>query len=814
MSSEDERLLNSTEREMHKRHKLGYSDSRKNRVVDRVEDAHEIPHGSNRYFSPPQQILQRQAMNPQLGRNGMAHSASPIERMVMKDRAMIPDRPGQPEDSDLTDAMIFLNRIKEEYSDNLHVYDNFLETMRDFKFEKIDADEVCKAIRILFKDKPYLVRLFDEYLPHHLRFCDTSRNFDMQQERAKFNQFRAPNFINKPPAPMHMGQMPPNTPMHMGRLGHNIPHPPFMPRPMRQSPPPMISMQPAVEPATRARQESQAAEPESPKHRMANEFIQMVKKRYLSKPLVYKQFVELLQNSKNSFEKLFTQVSALLSDTPDLVENFERNFKAAQAPNEPAFTSDADPLKKIKHMLAKKDILDQFLKIVNFYNQNYISATDLIQMVEPIVQDKENMLALKSFIKCEEGSSESEFSKYKNLEAIGSYRILKNKPAFSVHASPYKDVLNNICICIPTHDSEEDAYIFRNKNHSEELVSRIIDERSEADLMMDRLKFLIVRLEELYEHLGDDGLEMEDIQMSSALVKETLKSIYDSKSSEIIEAILTTPKKAIPVVLTRLYKVYRENSSKLRDFRKFWRSIVEDHYYKAYDTKGVSFRSHEKNYLSLRHIQSESDIPFSVQIEDLQILDTIRELFIIFVQNHGPKDSRKLPLADQIASFDLIVENLKAASMNVVIDFKAYALYYYVILLYSRFEHIKRMKLQKLESNPIAVSVNLQQEFVIEDPYVFIVDSAKSLMDKTIDADKFEDYVRIATDSQGFRLYNLKKIMSKIEKQINTLINGDSDNSKEEDEINGGSYSLTKENGCVTICSINEARDEDSFIIN
>lgn len=694
------------------------------------------------------------------------------------------------EDSDLTDAMVFLNRIKEEYGDNLHVYDSFLETMRDFKFEKIDADEVCKAVRILFKDKPYLVRLFDEYLPHHLRFGENMRGYDMQPDRAKFNQFRGPPFMGKPP--IHMGQIPPNTKVHMGRLNHPIPPPPFMSRSLRQSPPPSM----APESMSRVKQ-MYHMEPDSPKHRMANEFVQLVKKRYLNKPLIYKQFVELLQNSKSSFEKLFTQVSALLSETPDLVERFERNFRASQPP-ELVYSPDADPLRKIKHALAEKGILDQFLKIINFYNQSYISTADLIIMVEPIIGNSENMTAFKSFIKFEEPLPNYEISRYKDLEKIGSYRLLPAKLHISTHSSLPKDVLNDICVSVSTHESEDDTYIFRNKNHSEELISRIADERSEADLLMDRLKFLIMKLEELYGCMGGEELDMDDIKMSSSLVKETLRGIYGNKSSEMLETILTNPKKAIPVVLRRLNKVYKNNSSRVRGFKKFWRSVVEEHYYKAYDTKGMTYRSQEKNSLSLRHIQAESSIPHSIQLQDIQILETIKELFAIFVRSHSSNGPRKVSAEDQIAMLDSVMDNLAKSSFDAVVGFNTHALYYFILTLYARFHEVKKIALERITSNPVTVSIDMQKELCINDRYQEIINSARELMSKNIDADRFEESVRRMSDGMGYKLYNLKKIMSKIEKQINALHNVDAENSEE--DVDGGSYSLSKREDTVSIC--------------
>lgn len=723
-----------------KRHK-GFDDIYEEKMSN-TEDISDVLSNSSRYVQP---------------RND--HSMSRNEWQMQQQL--------QPEDTDLTDAIVFLNKIRDEYKEQSEIYDNFLETMRDFKLEKIDADEVCRAIRVLFKDKIYLIKLFDEYLPHHLRYA----------EYAAFDEKRGGQF--RPPYKASAQ----NLAMSIGRIQSIGPN--FVTRPIK----PLVTYSEVYqENATRAKPDP--SEDDSPRKKMARDFIHVVKKRYNAKPHIYKQFVEILHNSSNNFEKLYTQVNALLWETPDLVERFERNFKACVSTNDVFYTTEIDPLKKIKTVLAQKGVLEPFLKYINFYNQNYISANELISIVEPILENEENLTALKNFIRMGEPSVDHE-TRFKHLKKIGSYRILETK----IPLRAYGQILNDYCVCVPTYESEEDVFVFRDKNYSEELVSRIMDERSDSDLLLDRLRFLIIRLEDVYELVDGGEIEMDDIQMSSSLVKDTLRTVYDNKCNEILEAILITPKKAIPIVLRRLMKVYVDNSLYLREYKRFWRGVVDSHYYKSYDTKGVCHRSLEKNTLSLKNIYSESTYKFTIDIEDTGILSIIQELFTIYISSH--KDHKKATTV-QAEVLDQHMKNLISENVSMVIDFNIYALYYYILSLYDRFKQVKSLKLEPMTSNLMAVSINLQTEFNVVDRFLEVVDAGRKLVSKELDVEMFEENVRRLTDNLGFKLYNLKKIMSKIEKLINRVID------KEEVPEEVGTYNFVKKNNTVKMEMINQ----------
>lgn len=780
MASDHDKLYSSSENEGRKRH--GMSQSSEEKAAKSLEDLQNSKPSSIRFY-------QGIANQTSMGHRAMGeHPPRPVPMSVSP-------RGNLSEDSDLTDAMVFLNRIKEEYAGALPVYDSFLETMRDFKFGKIDAGEVCKAVRILFKDKSFLVRQFDEYLPHHLRFND-SRAFNPHpiSDRHKFQQYRMPGYAGNPPMPM--GRMMPAQPMHMSRPVHPVHPPVFMGRPSRTSPPMAqpIQMKPPRLPMT--------TDAETPKHRLANDFIQLVKKKYATKPIIYKQFIELLQNSKNGFDKLLSQVSALLIDSPELVEKFEKNFRPANT-SELGYSTENDPLKAIKDVLAEKGVLEDFLKIINFYNQNYINSDDLVFMLDPIIGDKENMKAFKTFIKYDEPSGDFDSKKLKDYEKIGSYKIFPQPIMLNTSSALAKEVLNNMCLSVSILGSE-DTYIFRNRNSSEELLSRVGDERSEGDLNMDRLKYLISKLEELFVNIGENQLEMDDIEMSAALIKETFKKVYDHKSNEVLEAILGNPRKAIPVVLSRLHKVYKENLVIHRQRRKFWRNMVVENYYKAYDTKGVLYKSEERNLLALKYIYSEASTPFSIRLEDGGLVDFIRSLFASLASNSSSIVYKRIPADEQISFFNSTVDQLLGEEVVMNVDFDYYALCLYIFTIYTRFAEVKALEFEPQTSNRTAVDVGFQSEFNIIDRYAELERITELLVSKAIDPETYEESVRQLTDSKGYKLYNLKRILSKAEKQVILLIDRNSSEDGGEPSF-PGRYVIDKKDGTITLCLIEDA---------
>lgn len=754
MSSDNDKYCNSTETDSKKN--MGSSYMGDDNVSKAMDEMQSMNVHSMRYHQNGEMKAQPYYPTRVMGHydnwdNG-AHRQSPLGMT----------RNATSDDSDLADAMIFLNKIKDEYKDSLPVYDSFLETMRDFKFGKIDADEVCKSVRMLFKDKAFLIRRFEDYLPQYLQYnSDSGRvvngNMHMPYDR-KYSKFHMMNYNNNGQGPAPMGRMMginrPVQPPHIGA---------YMNTRVRASPS-------GIQGSSGYKNILNENNPEtSSKHKIANDFIQLVKTKYASNPYVYKQFIEILQNSKNGFDKLFSQVSALLADSPDLIEKFEVNFRPSGSSESVTEGGEGEALKYIKRMLAKKGLLEEFVKIINFYNQNYLSADDLVLLLEPIIDDKESMDAFKTFIKYEDYGQRENNDRYENLNKIGSYRIYPEGHEREKKAPIIREVLNNMCFSVSTLDGEN-SYVFREKNSSEDLLVRIDDERACADLKIGRFRYLIGRLEELYTQVGEESIELEDIEMSAPVIKETLKKVYDNKSTEVLEAILSNPSKAIPVVLNRLYKVYRETVCDNRMRRKYWRELVEEHYYRAYDIKGVMYKSEERNLLSMKHIFTESKTPVQVKMDDIEIVQLIKTLFGLFAEHNNRILYRKYEIQAQVSFFDEIITKITSEEEELSGGFDLYALLFYIMTLYTRFKKVKELNLSPITVNKVAVDIGLAKGVEVTDRFKAVVNAAEEVVCKVIDADIFEEKIRQLTDSHGYHLHNLKKIMSRVEKQVIYLL--------------------------------------------
>jgi paired amphipathic helix protein Sin3a len=726
-------------------------------------------------------------MNPPVHAMGRPGEVGPDQGFHPMNRPQSPPR-GAAEDADLSDAMLYLNKIKEEYADDMVTYDNFLETMRDFKFGKVDAEEVCKAVRVLFKNKPHLIEAFNEYLPHHLKFYTDRpqepliRPFDRQMPPGPMPSFRRPMYnpgakpshppmgMSMPPPSMHQ-QMPMPGP-HMGMspgmpqsFGHG--NPPMPPRGVR-SPMRMPPGQMAKQPYFPYYPQQRPEDFEKLKAKQATEFIQKVKRRYLQHPAIYKSFVELLQahQAKNTpFEKVKAEVNSLLWENPDLCEDFERNFVPVKRQD---LLPEKGILHRIKEMLGEKGLLDDFLRCINYFNQRFISERDLLVLVEPILGSKELVDGFKEFINYKEAPREDAKS-LMNLEKDGSYRVLNAQIASDSQDPIAKEVLNMVCISCPTFESEDSNYVFLKRNIHEEALFRVEDERSEADILVERIQCFINALERVLGQEGEFELCMRDLGMSSGLIKEVLKNVYEKSAPEVLEGILTKPQVAIPIVVKRMYTVYKRLKEGLREKRKIWREVVERNYYKALDSVGAAYKNQEKNVFTFKSISVEAEEGIYCDLSDWRILGDVRELFDIYVRV-SQADNKKAAIPNLYKVIDLVFDRIGQAAFDFVSDFPLFCIFRFVVLVYKRLVEIKELRLPPLESSHIAVQLHLQEEMRVVDRYDAVRETCKDFMRKSIDSYLFEDKIREYTDCKGYKLYNLKKMMSKIEKHIIALL--------------------------------------------
>ncbi|UTX44285.1 paired amphipathic helix protein Sin3b [Encephalitozoon hellem] len=711
------------------------------------------------------------------------------------------------EDADLSDAMMFLNKIKEEYANDMVTYDNFLETMRDFKFGKIDAEEVCRAVRVLFRDKAHLIETFNDYLPAHLKFYGTSSSVvgstSQLPDRPGPSIGSSPQYRGGLYGP---GGRIPNPQLGMNPPPHMNPHCGIHQSYVSQPPVMHSSVKVTGQGGKYMPYEQRRGEDfERMKARQAQDFIQRVKKRYSHNPSIYRSFVEILQSHqvKNGlFEKMKAEVNSLLWESPDLCEDFERNFVPARRY---IVHDERNVLQRIKELLKSKNLLDDFLKCINYFNQKFINEKDLLELMAPLLRNEELIKGFKSFINYKEPLRETP----RNLEKYrkeGSYRILPEELRSERQDPISREVLNFTCIGCPTFESEDSNYVFLKRNVHEEALFRIEDERSEADLAIERIQYFINSLEQIISLNKDSEISMRDIKMSPGIIKEILKSIYDKSAPEILEGILMKPHIAIPIVIKRLYMVNKKLRLCMREKKKIWREVVERNYHKALDVEGPSYKSSEKTIFTTKNIVETGEKGLRVLIDDQDVIEDVMDLCKAHIKANQT-DGKKALVSNMNSALETIFKKFIMDEFAIVSDFPLFCIFRFSIIVYERLLEIKKADLSKSELEQPTAS-----------KYLEVKNSCLEFMKKNIDGYAFEDRIRELTDCKGFKLYNIKKMISKIEKQVIALI----ENKQSFDSLHGISefdsgeilYCFKKTKNLIEIGVIGPKEDEawDDYI--
>ena len=105
------------------------------------------------------------------------------------------DARAQPSRLTHEDAMDFLDRVREVFSDRPFIYNNFLAVMKEFKDQTISTDGVINRVKLLFKGHPDLLQGFNLFLPPAYRInveAESPPNTAVAQiEDQKAQQFAA-----------------------------------------------------------------------------------------------------------------------------------------------------------------------------------------------------------------------------------------------------------------------------------------------------------------------------------------------------------------------------------------------------------------------------------------------------------------------------------------------------------------------------------------------------------------------------------------------------------------------------------------------
>ncbi|KAJ2057390.1 hypothetical protein GGI17_005671 [Coemansia sp. S146] len=333
------------------------------------------------------------------------------------------------------------------------------------------------------------------------------------------------------------------------------------------------------------------------------------------------------------------------------------SIAAVQQPINPA-TATADELaffERVKRFIGQPSAYNEFLKLLNLYNQQVLDPKTLVDRAESFIGDDlelfgwfkqfvgfdEQQLAMEDARSGDEAIMESilgpEPGVYMTPEEHAkilrpprakinlslckeygpSYRLLPDSSAqsrCSGRDAMCYEVLNDRWASHPTWASEETEFVYHKKNLFEEAMFRSEEDRHEMDIEIDTNLSVIRQLTPIaqqIEQMDPDKLMQLTLPenfwgMSEALPRRALRKVYDSsRTMEIIKAMHTHPAVAVPIVLKRLKQKDEEWRRQRREYAKIWRENDAKNYYRALDHQGLTFKAVDRKNISPKQLITE-----------------------------------------------------------------------------------------------------------------------------------------------------------------------------------------------------------------
>ncbi|KAJ7185593.1 histone deacetylase complex, SIN3 component [Mycena filopes] len=310
--------------------------------------------------SPPRSILNPPAPptrepSPAVSRS-MGHSDVATPKTKPATPAPSSNSPEAARPLNVTDALSYLDAVKNQFQNQPEVYNRFLDIMKDFKSQVIDTPGVIQRVSQLFHGNRILIQGFNTFLPFGYRI-DVSKNpaepHTITVTTPMGTTTQNTGYAHLPRIARDIPGFGPNIAHPMPFAGIGTPAPVLPPLgsgpasrsltplyhvaqpPPHQSPfdPPPFQHHPQTTAAASflgnlnnrnpAEKEKQSGE-----FNHAIQYLNKIKARYSDDPNTYKQFLDILQTYQKEQKHLhdsqvYVQVTHLFKDAPDLLGEFK-----------------------------------------------------------------------------------------------------------------------------------------------------------------------------------------------------------------------------------------------------------------------------------------------------------------------------------------------------------------------------------------------------------------------------------------------------------------------------------------------------------
>lgn len=281
---------------------------------------------------------------------------------------------------------------------------------------------------------------------------------------------------------------------------------------------------------------------------------------------------------------------------------------------------------KAKKAIGSKQTYNEFLKILNLFNQDLIDKDTLVERVEGFIGAHPDLFDwFKAFVGFDESPYYIENITFKKhqLDLLlckpygPSYRKLPKVETLmpcSGRDDMCWEVLNDEWVGHPTWASEDSGFIAHRKNQYEEILFKIEEERHEYDFYMESNLRTIQTLETIANRIANMTTEEKEAfklpsglgHTSQTIYKKVVRKVYGKeKGFEVIDALHAKPAISVPIVLKRLKQKDEEWRKSHREWNKVWREMEQRVFFKSLDHMGLTFKQTDKKLLTSKQLISE-----------------------------------------------------------------------------------------------------------------------------------------------------------------------------------------------------------------
>ncbi|KAK5960695.1 transcriptional regulator SIN3 PWA37_002129 [Arxiozyma heterogenica] len=573
----------------------------------------------------------------------------------------------KPNNVEFSQAINYVNKIKNRFANQPEVYKNFLEILQTYQREQKPIDEVYSQVTLLFRNAPDLLEDFKKFLPDSTVSDQPSQpQVSQQQQQQQQNAGIYPNgnyLYGGASTYYPSGSSQNGTP---GPSNFNIPR--NQHQQQQQNLPPIGSFSPPSnstngslqdEYKTTESQQQQQQQPgqvvglppivandQSLDHTSAslhNQYINTTQTTNDNLPIsslrdesgpMDNQVRYATQQQQQLQQQLQMQQQIIMEDQLPVRPEIDLDPSIVPVVPEPTEPIEANLtlmeettfFEKAKKFIGNKQIYTEFLKVLNLFSQDIININELVDKVENFLGGQPDLFNwFKNFVGYQDKPKIIEnivHEKHKLdldlCEAYGpSYKKLPKTDTYmpcSGRDDMCWQVLNDEWVGHPVWASEDSGFIAHRKNQYEETLFKIEEERHEYDYYIESNLRTIQTLETIANRIANmTPEEKKNFKLppglghtSLTIYKKVIRKVYDKERGfEIIDALHEHPAITVPVVLKRLKQKDEEWRRAQREWNKVWRELEQKVYFKSLDHLGLTFKQADKKLLTTKQLVSE-----------------------------------------------------------------------------------------------------------------------------------------------------------------------------------------------------------------